>query len=254
MGFFNELFKKKDNEKEELTQEAERAERETMIKGIGELDDMTVKEVMVPRVDVTFVDSEIKLEDFYDIIARDGYSRYPVSEDNTDNVIGVLYTKDLLTKDIKNNFNVKELMREAFFVPDSKHLDDLLREFKLKKIHIAVAVDEYGGVSGIVCLEDILEVIVGEIQDEFDEEEEEIKQINESQYLVDARASIEDVNELLKLDLEDEDFETIGGLVFENFGRIPEDGESIEIEENIFKVEQIDGHKIEKILISLKQN
>ncbi|MDC7244021.1 MAG: transporter associated domain-containing protein, partial [Sphaerochaetaceae bacterium] len=138
--------------------------------------------------------------------------------------------------------------------PDSKHLDDLLREFKLKKIHIAVAVDEYGGVSGIVCLEDILEVIVGEIQDEFDEEEEEIKQINESQYLVDARASIEDVNELLKLDLEDEDFETIGGLVFENFGRIPEDGESIEIEENIFKVEQIDGHKIEKILISLKQN
>lgn len=250
MGIFSELFKKKENTKSEITQEAERVERETMIKGIAELDEMTVKEVMVPRIDVSFVNCDITLEEIYDVIARDGYSRYPVIEDNNDNVIGVLYTKDLLRQDIKSNFNVKEIMREAFFVPDSKHLDDLLREFKLKKIHIAVAVDEYGGVSGIVCLEDILEVIVGEIQDEFDEEEEEIKQIDEVKYLVDARANIEDVNDELNLNLIDEDFETIGGLVFENFGRIPHNGESIEIDGNIFKVEKIDGHKIEKILIT----
>ncbi len=254
MGIFGELFKNKENSKIEIIQEAERVERETMIKGIAELDDMTVREVMVPRIDVSFIDCKISLENIYEVISRDGYSRYPVFEENNDNVIGVLYTKDLLRKDIKSNFDVKNIMREAFFVPDSKHLDDLLREFKLKKIHIAVAVDEYGGVSGIVCLEDILEVIVGEIQDEFDEEEDEIRKIDDHNYLVDARANIEDVNSALKLELVDEDFETIGGLVFENFGRIPKDGESIEIDGNMFKVDKIDGHKIEKIIVTLNNN
>lgn len=251
MGFISDLFKKKNNSCSESAQEAERVERETMIQGIGELDEMTVKEVMVPRIDVSFVDCNIRLEELYDLIANDGFSRYPVYEDNNDNVIGVLYSKDLLRKGIEENFDVTNIMRNAFFVPDSKHLDDLLREFKLKKIHIAVAVDEYGGVSGIVCLEDILEVIVGEIQDEFDEEEEEIRKIDEKHYVVDARTSIEDINSELNLKLVDDDFETIGGLVFEIFGRIPKKGESIELDKNIFKVEQIEGHKIVNISISL---
>ncbi len=251
MGFLSDLFKKQDNLEAEATQEAERVERETMIQGIGELDKMTVREVMVPRIDVSFVDCNITLEDFYTIIANDGYSRYPVYENNNDNVIGVLYSKDLLRKGIEENFNVKNIMREPFFVPDSKHLDDLLREFKLKKVHLAVAVDEYGGVSGIVCLEDILEVIVGEIQDEFDEEEDEIKKLDEKRYLVDARTNIEDLNNELNLKLEDEDFETVGGLVLEIFGRIPKKGESIEIDNNIFTVEQIEGHKIVNISIVL---
>lgn len=251
MGFLSDLFKKKDNLEAEATQEAERVERETMIQGIGELDEMTVREVMVPRIDVSFVDCNITLEDFYTIIANDGYSRYPVYENNNDNVIGVLYSKDLLRKGIEDNFNVKNIMREPFFVPDSKHLDDLLREFKLKKVHLAVAVDEYGGVSGIVCLEDILEVIVGEIQDEFDEEEEEIKKLDEKRYLVDARTNIEDLNNELNLKLVDDDFETVGGLVLEIFGRIPKKGESVEIDNNIFTVEEIDGHKIENISIDL---
>jgi CBS domain containing-hemolysin-like protein len=251
VGFLSDLFKKKDNLEAEATQEAERVERETMIQGIGELDEMTVREVMVPRIDVSFVDCNITLEDFYTIIANDGYSRYPVYENNNDNVIGVLYSKDLLRKGIEDNFNVKNIMREPFFVPDSKHLDDLLREFKLKKVHLAVAVDEYGGVSGIVCLEDILEVIVGEIQDEFDEEEEEIKKLDEKRYLVDARTNIEDLNNELNLKLVDDDFETVGGLVLEIFGRIPKKGESVEIDNNIFTVEEIDGHKIENISIDL---
>lgn len=251
MGFFSNLFKKTDNNKDELSLEAERVERETMIQGIGELDEMTVKEVMVPRIDVSFVDCNISLEEIFDVISMDGYSRYPVYEDNNDNVIGVLYTKDLLRKGIEKNFDVKKIMRDPFFVPDSKHLDDLLREFKLKKIHIAVAVDEYGGVSGIVCLEDILEVIVGEIQDEFDEEEEEIIKLDENHYIVDARTSIEDINNELKLNLQDDDFETIGGLVFEIFGRIPNKDESIDIDNNTFKVEEIEGHKIISISITL---
>ncbi|MGD1820727.1 MAG: hemolysin family protein [Pleomorphochaeta sp.] len=253
MSFLSDLFKKKDSTQEELTQEAERVERETMIKGIGELDEMTVKEVMVPRIDVSFVNCDISLDEFYDLIAKDGYSRYPVFEESNDNVIGILYAKDLLRNNIENNFNVKKIMRDAFFVPESKHLDDLLREFKLKKVHIAVAVDEYGGVSGIVCLEDILEVIVGEIQDEFDEEEEEIRKIDETHYIVDARTSIEDINEILKMNLNNDDFETIGGLVFEIFGRIPQRGESIEIEGNEFTVEQIEGHKIINISIAINK-
>ena len=251
MSFLSDLFTKKDKNKAEDTQEAERVERETMIQGIGELDKMTVKEVMVPRIDVSFVNSDITLDEFYELVANDGYSRYPVYEDNNDNVIGVLYTKDLLRKGIRNDFDVKNIMRQPFFVPDSKHLDDLLREFKLKKIHIAVAVDEYGGVSGIVCLEDILEVIVGEIQDEFDEEEEEIKKVDDKHFIVEARASIEDINRELNLKLEEEDFETIGGLVLEYFGRIPKKGESVEIDSNTFTVEQIEGHKIVNISIIL---
>jgi CBS domain containing-hemolysin-like protein len=251
VGFLSNLFKKKDNLEAEATQEAERVERETMIQGIGELDEMTVREVMVPRIDVSFVDCNITLEDFYTLIADEGYSRYPVYENNNDNVIGVLYSKDLLRKGIEDNFNVKNIMREPFFVPDSKHLDDLLREFKLKKVHLAVAVDEYGGVSGIVCLEDILEVIVGEIQDEFDEEEDEIKKLDEKRYLVDARTNIEDLNSELNLNLVDDDFETVGGLVLEIFGRIPKKGESVEIDNNIFTVEQIEGHKIVNISIVL---
>lgn len=251
MGFLSDLFKKDDNSTGEAAQEAERVERETMIQGIGLLDERTVKEVMVPRIDVSFVNCDISLIEFYDLIAKDGYSRYPVYEDNNDNIIGVLYSKDLLRKNIEENFDVREIMRDAFFVPDSKHLDDLLREFKFKKVHLAIAVDEYGGVSGIVCLEDILEVIVGEIQDEFDEEEEDIKKIDENHYLVDARTNILDINNALKLNLDDEDFETIGGLVFEIFGRIPKKGEMIEIDKNTFKVAEIEGHKIVNISITL---
>lgn len=253
MSLLNALFKKRNKAKLEAVEEAELVERQTMIKGIGELDEMTVKEVMVPRIDVSFVKHDSTLEEFYILIAENGYSRYPVYEDNKDNVIGVLYTKDLLVKGIEEKFDVKKFMREAFFVPDSKHLDDLLREFKLKKVHIAVAVDEYGGVSGIVCLEDILEVIVGEIQDEFDEEEDNIRKIDEQHFLVDARTSIEDVNNELHLTLEDDDFETVGGLVLEIFGKIPEKGESIEIENNTFTVEEIEGHKIENISIIINE-
>lgn len=241
-------------EGDEEQEKSEREERQTMIKGIAELDEMTVREVMVPRIDVDFVNSDISLDEFYSLILKNGYSRYPVYEDNYDNVIGVLYAKDLLRKGILENFSVKDLMRTPYFVPDSKHLDDLLRDFKRIKVHIAIVVDEYGGVAGIVCLEDILEVIVGEIQDEFDEDEEpEIKKISDNKYLVDSRTNIEDLNEMLSLKLNDDDFETIGGYVFELFGRIPLKGEEVGYDNLIFKVTDIDGHKINNIEISIIQ-
>jgi CBS domain containing-hemolysin-like protein len=257
VGIFDSFFKNQPNkvktEQDEELEKKEIAERQTMIKGISELDDLTVREVMIPRIDVDFLNCDVTLDEFYSIIKTNGYSRYPVYEDNYDNVIGVLYAKDLLRKGIRDSFDVKTLMRKAYFVPESKHLDDLLRDFKKRKVHIAIAVDEYGGVAGIVCLEDILEVIVGEIQDEFDEdEEEEIRKIGEHTYLVEARCSIEDLNEELDLKLNEEDFETLGGFVFELFGRIPLNGEEVEYEDLKFKVENIEGHKINTIEITKK--
>ncbi len=231
----------------------ELVERQTMIEGIGELRDKTVKEIMVPRVDVAFISRDITLDELYAIIAEEGYSRYPVYEQTIDNIVGILYVKDILRCNIQKEFDLPALMRKPYFIPESKHLDDLLREFKLRKVHIAIAIDEYGGVSGIVSMEDILEVIVGEIQDEFDEDEEEtIVAIDEKNFIVDARASIEEVNEVCKLRLNDEEFETIGGYVFELFGKIPLNDEAIEDEQAIFTVMEIDGHKINRVKLTVK--
>jgi len=231
----------------------ELAERQTMIEGIGELQDKTVKEIMVPRVDVAFIHSDITLDELYEVIAEEGYSRYPIFEQTIDNIIGILYVKDIIRCNIEKEFNLSRLMRKPYFIPESKHLDDLLREFKKRKVHIAIAIDEYGGVSGIVSMEDILEVIVGDIQDEFDEDEEDtIIEIAPNTYLVDARTPIEEVNEACRLRLSDEEFETIGGYVFELFGKIPQNEESIEDEQAIFTVNEIEGHKINRIKLLVK--
>ena len=247
------LFRRKATNEPLPYQELE--ERKEMIEGIVELKELTVKEVMVPRVDVQFIDSTTSLEDLYSIIEEQGYSRYPVYEQTIDNIVGVLYAKDMLRREIPNPFDVKQLMRKPYFIPDSKHLDDLLREFKKRKVHIAIAIDEYGGVSGIICMEDILEVIVGEIQDEFDEDEdEEIRRIDEHTYLIDARTSIDEVNEVCSLNLSDEEFETIGGYVFELFGRIPKKGEEIEENDALFIIDDIDGHKINEVKLILKRS
>ncbi len=248
------LFKKKHhNLDQELREQVEIEERQTMIEGIGELNDKTVKEIMVPRVDVEFINSDVTLDDLYGIIQEQGFSRYPVFEDTIDNIIGILYAKDILRHGIENGFDVKTLMRKPYFIPESKHLDDLLREFKIRKVHIAIAIDEYGGVSGIVCMEDILEVIVGDIQDEFDDDEGDgILKVEEKVYIVEARTSIDEVNEKIGLKIDEEDFETIGGYVFELFGRIPGDKESVEDLQAIFTVENIDGHKINQLKLEVK--
>ncbi len=251
---FKGLFKKKhQNLDQELRQQVEIEERQTMIEGIEELKDKTVKEIMVPRVDVEFLNSNITLDEFYEIIQEQGYSRYPVYEDTIDNIVGILYAKDILRHGVENDFDVRTLMRKPYFIPESKHLDDLLREFKVRKVHIAIAIDEYGGVSGIVCMEDILEVIVGDIQDEFDEDEGDgIFKVEEQVYIVEARTSIDDVNERVGLKIDEEDFETIGGYVFELFGRIPAEKESVEDLQAIFTVESIDGHKINQLKLVVK--
>ncbi len=228
-------------------------EKRSMIEGVEELEETMVKEVMVPRIDVQFISEELSLSELYDLIREEGFSRYPVFLDTIDNVVGVLYVKDLITASQGEPFEIRHHMRKPYFVPESKRLDELLREFKKRKVHIAIAIDEYGGVSGIVTMEDILEVIVGEIQDEFDDDEDDqIIEMGQGIYLCDARTSIDDINERLGLSLPDEETETIGGFVFEQFGRIPNNQEKVTYESIDFIVQEIDGHKINSVKIVMK--
>ncbi len=209
------------------------SEKQNMIKGIEELSRTTVKEVMVPRIDVEFVSIDDTTDSLLSAISEMGFSRYPVYKDTIDNVIGILYVKDILINSgTLPDFSIKDIIRKPFFVPDSKKLDDLLKEFKRRKVHIAMAIDEYGGVSGIICMEDILEVIVGDIQDEFDDEKEDFVKLGNGIYLCEARAQIDEINETLGIELPDDDFETLGGFVFELFGRIPETLEKISLKTN----------------------
>jgi len=225
-------------------------EKQDMIRGIVELSERTVKEVMVPRIDTAFIGVEYETGEIVNKISERGFSRYPVYSDTIDNVIGVLYAKDLLQFLISNEpIQVEKIIRKPYFVPESKKLDSLLREMKRKHVHIAVAVDEYGGVSGIVCLEDIIEEIVGDIQDEFDNEREDILAIGDGVYLCDARVDIEDLNEALKLAIPDEDFDTLGGFVFDLFGKVPVRYEKVNYDSLSFIIQEMDGHKIKTVKI-----
>ncbi len=225
-----------------------------MIKGIVELSNTTVKEVMVPRIDVVFLSKNIVLSEMFEMIKNCGHSRFPVYEDTIDNVIGILYAKDLLKYlTEKKDIEIVKILRKPYFVPESKRLDTLLREFKRRHVHIAVSVDEYGGVSGIVCLEDIIEEIVGDIQDEFDNEVEDILQIDDKSYLCDGRVDIEDLNKELNLNIPEEDFDTLGGYVFDLFGKIPVKYEKVSSNDIDFIIKDMNGHKIKTVKIILKE-
>jgi magnesium and cobalt transporter len=225
-------------------------EEKDMIKGVVTLSETTVKEVMVPRIDVEFVNIDAPTDDTLKSLVEHSFSRYPAYKETIDNVVGVLYVKDLLPAFMRSQeINIGTVVRKAYFVPESKRLDSLLKEFKRRKVHIAVAVDEYGGVSGIVCLEDIIEEIVGDIQDEFDNEDEDILEVGEGIYLCDARVDIEDLNEHLHLQLPDADFDTLGGFVFDLFGKIPVRYEKVSYLDFDFIVQDMEGHKIKTIKV-----
>lgn len=244
-----ELFKKgqKNTNDEEPPGNSEVNE---MIKGIRNLEETTVKEVMVPRVDVVFIPSDIGIEDFCDLLSESGHSRFPVSTETSDDVAGVLYAKDLIRYIQKReDVDLLSIAREPYFVPDSMKLNSLLREFKKRRVHIAVVVDEYGGVAGIVCLEDIIEEIVGDIQDEFDQEEEEIIVAGENIYICDARLSLSEFNEKFGGGIPEDQFETLGGFVFGLFGKIPVKYEKITSGNFDFIIQSVEGHKIQTIKV-----
>jgi len=224
-----------------------------MIKGVQDLADTTVKEIMIPRIDTVLISVDVKEKELKTIIRENGFSRYPVYEDTIDNVIGILYVKDILQAVFSDQpLDIKKLLRKAYFIPESKRIDSLLSEFKKRRVHIAVSVDEYGGVSGIVCLEDIIEEIVGDIQDEFDNEGEEILRISSNTFLCDARVNIEELNEALLSNLPNEDFDTLGGFVFDLLGKIPVKYEKVSWNNIDFIVQKMDNHKIRTIKVIKK--
>ncbi|MCG8452440.1 MAG: hemolysin family protein [Spirochaetales bacterium] len=226
------------------------AEGMGMVRGIVELSDTPVKEVMIPRIDTVFVPEAAVADNSLAEVIQTGHSRFPVYRENIDNVVGVLYVKDLLPSLLEGQPKaVVDVLRPAYFVPESMKLDSLLKEMKQRRVHLAVAVDEYGGVSGIISMEDILEEIVGDIQDEFDNEGEEIVSVGEGQWICDARVNIEDLNEELGSTIPDDDFDTLGGFVFDLFGKIPGRYEKIEWSGLVFVIQSVEGHKIRKVKI-----
>jgi len=226
------------------------SERREMIRGIQELSETTVKEVMVPRIDTVFVSIDAPRDELLETVTTCGHSRIPVYRETIDDVAGVLYVKDLLLAIAKNEpINLATMIRKPFFVPESKRIDSLLREFKRRHVHIAIAIDEYGGVSGIVCMEDIIEEIVGDIQDEFDNEREDIVAIGDAAWLCDARVNLEDLNEETDLGLPVEGFDTLGGFVFDLFGKIPSRYEKVAWKSFDFVIQEMDGHRIGAVKI-----
>lgn len=250
--FLDKLLGKRQDEEDESYSDLNSAEKD-MIRGVVELSDTSVKEVMLPRIDVVFLPLEMPLTEMLKRVIDTGFSRFPVYKETIDNVVGILYVKDLLKQMVNHEeISIKNIIRSAYFIPESKRLDSLLREFKRRKVHIAIAVDEYGGVSGIVCLEDIIEEIVGEIRDEFDQEEEDLLEIGENVYLCDARMNIEDLFEQTDISLPDKDFDTLGGFVFDLFGKIPVKFEKVSYENYDFIIQEMDGQKIKSVKIVVK--
>ncbi len=230
-------------------------EKRDMIRGVVDLSDTAVKEVMIPRIDVDFLSADTPQDEILLKISESGHSRFPVYEESIDNVIGILYVKDIIKILSKNEpLALKQNLRKAFFVPESKRIDGLLREFKRRRVHIAIAVDEYGGVSGIVCMEDILEEIVGDIQDEFDNEGEDITEIGDGVWLCDARIDLDDLAEAIGTEsLPVDEFETLGGFIFDLFGKIPAKYEKLAWKNYDFIVNEMEGHKVNSVKIVRKR-
>lgn len=228
-------------------------EEKEMIHSIVGLGETNAKEIMTPRTSMFAVEGNKTLDDIWDEMIEAGFSRIPIYEDTIDNIIGVLYTKDVLNylKEHSTDTQIKELVREAYFVPETKSIIEILQEFKSKKVHIALVLDEYGGIGGILTIEDLLEEIVGEIRDEFDNEEEEsIKEIDDNRYEVDAMLDIETINKNLNIDLPiSEDYESLGGLIMSELGKIPAIGDIVDFQNVRLVVVEVEKMRVSKVEI-----
>jgi len=242
----------------ELTSEGDTTkEEQKLLEGIVSFGNTDTKQVMRPRIDLFALSEDMKFMDVLDEIKTQGYSRIPVFSENMDNVLGVLYVKDLLPYIDRNTFNWLSLIREPYFVPENKKLDDLLLEFQEKKNHLAVVVDEYGGTSGIVTLEDIIEEIVGDISDEFDDEDLVYSKLDDFNYIFEGKTALKDFYRVVNIE-DDEDFdeqkgesETIAGFVLEIAGSFPKKGEKIVFKDYAFIVESLDKKRLKQIKVIL---
>ncbi|MDE3011321.1 MAG: CBS domain-containing protein [Pseudomonadota bacterium] len=223
----------------------------SMIEGVLQVSEMQVRDVMIPRSQMDVIDIAQQPEAFIPFVIETAHSRFPVVDDSKDNVIGVLLAKDLLRFYAGEEFNVRDMLRPAVFVPESKRLNVLLREFRNNRNHIAIVVDEYGGVAGLVTIEDVLEQIVGEIEDEydFDEDEDNVLLDRAGRWRVKASTEIVDFNAALGTNFSDEDFDTVGGLVISRFGHVPKRGEQISFAGLQFQVLRADSRRLHVLLV-----
>lgn len=225
----------------------------SMIEGVLQVSEMQVRDIMIPRSQVDVIDISHSPEKFIPFIIATAHSRFPVIEDDKNDVIGILLAKDLLKYYAGDDFEIRDMLRPAIFIPESKRLNVLLKEFRSSRNHIAIVVDEYGGVSGMVTIEDVLEQIVGEIEDEFDfdETEDNIIQDKNGHYRVKASTEIEDFNEFFKVAFSNEEFSTIGGLIIHAFGHLPKREEKITFQGFKITVLRADSRKLYSILLEI---
>lgn len=226
-----------------------------MIEGVLQVDDMQVRDIMIPRTQVVMLERDASRDVLIRTIVESGHSRFPVIGDSRDEVVGILLAKDLLLYAFERNdgrLNVRDILRPAIFVPESKRLNVLLKEFRSSRNHMAIVVDEYGGIAGMVTIEDVLEQIVGEIEDEHDvEEEDTIRKHSEMHYTIKALTPVEDFNEYFGMALPDDEFDTIGGLVVHEIGHLPKRGERAVLGKLLFKVLRADSRRIHMLQLTL---
>lgn len=226
-----------------------------MMLNILRLRKVEAKEIMIPRVDLHWVDINTSIEDAAAKIVSCGESRIPVFDEKHENIVGIVHAKALLRVLSQNSKeSLADILLSPYFVPEIKSADELLVEMRQNKVHLAVIIDEYGGVSGIILLDDIIERIVGNIQDEFNKDAEDLIQISEKEFIANGRIAITDLNEITGLSISAPDVDTLGGLIFTLLGRVPKDRETIEYGIYLFTIEAISGRKIKKVRIVIKEN
>jgi len=224
-------------------------EERQMIRGIIEMEDTTAREIMVPRIDVVALDVSESVDDAVELIVQKGFSRIPLYDETIDNVVGVIYAKDLLRCLAEGRKpSLKEVARPPYFIPESKRVDELLAELRQSKVHIAIVVDEYGGTAGLVTIEDLLEEIVGEIQDEYDREEAPVERVAANEAILDARVSIETLTELFGFEPgEEAEYDTVGGFVYHHLGKVPVAGDEVSVDGLTLRVLSVLGRRIKKV-------
>ena len=230
----------------------------SIIEGALQVSSMQVRDIMIPRSQVVTVAANLPAKDIIELVIEASHSRFPVVGDNVDNVMGILLAKDLLPLSLgngKEKFDIKDVVRPATFVPESKRLNVLLKEFRETRHHMAIVIDEYGSVSGAVTIEDVLEQIVGEIEDEYDVDDESyIKKFDDENHIVKAITPVDDFNEYFQTDFSDQEFTTVGGLVLQQFGRIPERGETVNISSFLVTILNADSRQIKLIKVTSTQH
>jgi magnesium and cobalt transporter len=225
-----------------------------MLEGVLGVADIQVRDIMVPRAQMTVLNRDDESENLLKTVVESGHSRFPVMDDDREKIVGVLLAKDLLRLSVQGeatNFDIKEFMRPAVFVPESKRLNVLLREFRRSRVHMAIVADEYGGVAGLVTIEDVIEQIVGDIDDEHDVDEDvNIRKDGERQYIVRGQTPIEEFNEYFQTDLSDDEFDTIAGIVMKQLGRLPRRGETLQLADCELKVMRFDRRRIDTMRLT----